>query len=44
MMALAAHREQVKLRTPMLEDDAPLLGAAELAFERLLRDPLDAAI
>lgn len=44
MMALSAHREQVKLRTPMLEEDAPLLGAAELAFERLLRDPLDAAI
>jgi predicted NBD/HSP70 family sugar kinase len=41
-MALRACREHVRLRTPVLGDDAPLLGAAELAFERLLRDPLDA--
>ncbi|XTZ15956.1 ROK family protein [Micromonospora echinospora] len=40
-MALAACREHVRLRTPKLGDDAPLIGAAELAFERLLADPLD---
>ncbi|SCL40917.1 Sugar kinase of the NBD/HSP70 family, may contain an N-terminal HTH domain [Micromonospora pallida] len=40
-MALAASREHVRLRTPKLGDDAPLIGAAELAFERLLADPLD---
>lgn len=42
-MALPACREHVRLRTPNLGDDAPLFGAAELAFERLLADPLDAA-
>ncbi|GAA1816119.1 ROK family transcriptional regulator [Luedemannella flava] len=42
-MALPACREHVRLRTPDLADDAPLYGAAELAFERLLADPLDAA-
>ncbi|GAA4557781.1 ROK family transcriptional regulator [Planotetraspora kaengkrachanensis] len=36
-------REHVRLRTPLLGDDAPLMGAAELAFERLLEDPLVAA-
>jgi predicted NBD/HSP70 family sugar kinase len=41
-MALPAAREQVRLRTPELGDDAALLGAAELAFEHLLADPLDA--
>ncbi|TDB99933.1 ROK family transcriptional regulator [Micromonospora fluostatini] len=41
--ALAACREHVRLRTPALGDDGALLGAAELAFERLLADPLDAA-
>jgi predicted NBD/HSP70 family sugar kinase len=41
-MALPACREHVRLRTPVLGEDAPLLGAAELAFERLLADPLDA--
>ncbi|NUR30494.1 MAG: ROK family protein [Catenulispora sp.] len=40
---LATHRESVRLRTPVLEDDAPLIGAAELAFARLLADPLEAA-
>ncbi|MFI6822323.1 ROK family protein [Micromonospora sp. NPDC050187] len=40
-MALAACREHVRLRTPKLGDEAPLIGAAELAFERLLADPLD---
>ena len=42
-MALPASREHVRLRTPALGDDATLLGAAELAFERLLADPLEAA-
>ncbi|MEU8183380.1 ROK family protein [Micromonospora sp. NPDC049044] len=39
--ALAACLEHVRLRTPQLGEDAPLIGAAELAFERLLADPLD---
>ncbi|GAA4688515.1 ROK family transcriptional regulator [Phytohabitans rumicis] len=42
-MALTAAREHVRLRTPQLGEDAALVGAAELAFERLLADPLDAA-
>ncbi|WSG40943.1 ROK family protein [Dactylosporangium sp. NBC_01737] len=42
-MALPACREHVRLRTPLLGDDAPLVGAAELAFERLLADPLETA-
>lgn len=41
-MALPACREHLRLRTPKLGDDAALLGAAELAFEQLLLDPLDA--
>ncbi|MGI5212062.1 ROK family transcriptional regulator [Plantactinospora sp. CA-290183] len=41
-MALPASREQVRLRTPQLGEDAALIGAAELAFEQLLADPLDA--
>ncbi|MEV0727928.1 ROK family protein [Polymorphospora sp. NPDC050346] len=41
-MALPASREQVKLRTPQLGEDAALIGAAELAFEHLLAAPLDA--
>lgn len=41
-MALAACREHVRLRTPQLGDDAALIGAAELVFEQLLADPLDA--
>lgn len=40
MMALPACREHVRLRTPGLGDDAALIGAAELAFEQLLADPL----
>jgi predicted NBD/HSP70 family sugar kinase len=40
--ALPACREHVRLRTPELGEDAPLIGAAELAFQRLLADPLDA--
>ena len=39
-VALPACREHVRLRTPELGPDAALIGAAELAFERLLADPL----
>jgi predicted NBD/HSP70 family sugar kinase len=42
-MGLPACREHVRLRTPTLGEDATLLGAAELAFERLLTDPLEVA-
>ncbi len=42
-MTLPPCREHVRLRTPVFGVDAPLLGAAELAFEHLLADPLDAA-
>jgi hypothetical protein len=38
--ALPACREHLRLRTPELGDDAPLIGAAELAFGRILADPL----
>src|SRR5262249_7630113 len=34
--------EHVRLRTAELGDDSTLLGAAELAFQRLLADPLEA--
>lgn len=37
---LPAIREHVRLRTSALADDAPLVGAAELAFADLLADPL----
>ncbi|MET8140611.1 ROK family transcriptional regulator [Sphaerisporangium sp. NPDC005288] len=39
---LYASRETLRLRTPMLGDDTTLVGAAELAFARVLADPLDA--
>jgi predicted NBD/HSP70 family sugar kinase len=39
---LRACREHVRLRTPALGEDAALFGAAELAFEPLLADPLEA--
>ncbi|GAA1282197.1 sugar kinase [Planotetraspora silvatica] len=39
-MALPGCRDHIRLRTPALGDDVPLMGAAELAFERLLEDPL----
>lgn len=39
--ALPACREHMRLRTPDLGDDAPLIGAAELAFQPLLNDPLE---
>lgn len=38
--ALPACREHLRLRTPELGDDAALIGAAEMAFEALLSDPL----
>jgi predicted NBD/HSP70 family sugar kinase len=42
-MCVQAVREHVRLRTPALGDDAALIGAAELAFERLLADPIEVA-
>ncbi|BCJ56264.1 sugar kinase [Actinoplanes sp. NBRC 14428] len=39
-MALPASREHLQLRAGALGPDAPLIGAAELAFENLLTDPL----
>ncbi|BCY05621.1 ROK family transcriptional regulator [Actinoplanes sp. L3-i22] len=39
-VGLPACREHVRLRTPELGADAALIGAAELAFDRLLDDPL----
>ena len=39
-IALPACREHIRLRTPELGTDAALIGAAELAFERVLEDPL----
>jgi len=39
-MCLPVCREHVRLRTPMLGEDAALLGAAELAFEQLVADRL----
>ncbi|MEV6343433.1 ROK family transcriptional regulator [Actinoplanes sp. NPDC051851] len=39
-VGLPACREHVRLRTPELGSDAALIGAAELAFEHLLDDPL----
>ncbi len=42
--ALAAPREQVRLELPGLGRDSSVLGAAELAFAPLLRDPLGALL
>jgi predicted NBD/HSP70 family sugar kinase len=42
-VALSSSREHVRLRTPQLGDNAPLVGAAELAFAHLLADPLEVA-
>ncbi|GAB2599622.1 sugar kinase [Paractinoplanes abujensis] len=39
-IGLPACREHIRLRTPELGDDAALIGAGELAFEHLLKDPL----
>jgi hypothetical protein len=38
-LALPQAREAVRLVPAALGDDAPLIGAAELAFEPLLADP-----
>ncbi|MEI6361507.1 MAG: ROK family protein [Actinomycetes bacterium] len=38
--ALPATREQVRIEVPALGGDSTLLGAAELAFESLLTDPI----
>ncbi|MFI0353317.1 ROK family protein [Actinomadura sp. 9N407] len=38
---LPVSRERVQLRTAVLGDNATLVGAAELAFTRVLADPLD---
>jgi hypothetical protein len=38
--ALAAPQEQVRIVTPHLGSDSTLVGAAELAFEALLSEPL----
>ena len=43
LMCVQAVREHVRLRTSALGEDAELLGAAELAFERLLADPIEVA-
>lgn len=40
--ALPAGRGQVRVEPPALQDDSILMGAAELAFQRLLTDPLRA--
>jgi predicted NBD/HSP70 family sugar kinase len=40
-IGLAGSLSHVRLRTPALGDDAVLIGAAELAFDELLADPLD---
>lgn len=42
--ALPASRERVLLRAAALGRDAALIGAAELAFGRLLADPLNAGV
>ena len=39
---MAKAREMVELRPSTLGEDGPLLGAAELAFQPLLADPLSA--
>ncbi len=38
--ALAATAEEVNLAAPSLEGDAVLIGAAEMAWEDLLADPV----
>jgi predicted NBD/HSP70 family sugar kinase len=43
-MALPASREHVQLRAATLGRDAALIGAAELAFDQLLADPLNAGV
>jgi predicted NBD/HSP70 family sugar kinase len=43
-MALPASREHVQLRAAALGRNAALIGAAELAFDQLLADPLNAGV
>ncbi|WP_041842795.1 ROK family transcriptional regulator [Actinoplanes friuliensis] len=43
-IALPASREHVQLRAATLGRNAALIGAAELAFDRLLADPLNAGV
>jgi len=43
-MALPASREHVQLRVAALGRNAALVGAAELAFEQLLADPLNVGV
>ncbi|MFI7601528.1 ROK family protein [Actinoplanes sp. NPDC049681] len=43
-MALPASREHLQLRPGALGPDAPLIGAAEIAFENLLTDPLNGGV
>jgi predicted NBD/HSP70 family sugar kinase len=43
-MALPASREHVQLRAAALGRNGALIGAAELAFDQLLSDPLNAGI
>jgi predicted NBD/HSP70 family sugar kinase len=40
-VGLSSSVSHVRLRTPALGDDAVLIGAAELAFDELLADPLE---
>ncbi|MDT5031757.1 MAG: hypothetical protein QOC94_1928, partial [Actinoplanes sp.] len=42
--ALPVSREHLQLRAGALGADAALIGAAELAFEKLLTDPLKAPV
>jgi len=42
-IGLAVSLSHLRLRTPALGGDAVLIGAAELAFDELLADPLDPA-
>ena len=43
-IALPASREHVQLRAAALGRDAALIGAAELAFDQVLADPLNAGV
>jgi len=38
--ALSAARDQVRLEIPALDADSTLIGASEIAFDRLLADPI----